>query len=90
MIVNNIDNLENNRVNFYIFGSILQSDQPRDIDLLIVYDESTISPKDIIKLKHKLDKMIGQEIGKQADICMLSLVEVAQSKFLSEEKCRVL
>jgi predicted nucleotidyltransferase len=89
-IVANIRSTNIRGVEFYIFGSLLYTNAPRDIDILIVYDPYGISLGEVIKLKHTLGQIIGQKTRRDVDICMLSYSEACQSQFISKEKCRII
>lgn len=38
----------------YLFGSVLYSENPSDIDIAIIYDKKFISLQDAIHYRHKL------------------------------------
>ena len=74
----------------YLFGSALTQNDPRDIDLLLVYDYSKVDLMKVSILKKKLCQVLGEDLGKKIDLCALSKSEAIQSNFIVEENCRFL
>ena len=77
-------------IKIFLFGSTLSKSTPGDIDLLIVYDASKITPEIVVGIKKRLQKMVFESTNLFVDICMLSLSETRQSKFIQEERCEPL
>ncbi|MBE0682487.1 MAG: hypothetical protein IH589_11285 [Anaerolineales bacterium] len=74
----------------YLFGSALTQNNPRDIDLLLVYDYDKIDLTSVLILKKKLCRVLGEDLGKNIDLCSLSKSESIQSSFIVEENCQFL
>ena len=66
----------------YLFGSILYSENPSDIDIAIIYDKKFISLQDAIHYRHKLSEFTPLEI----DTILLSKEEEIEVEFLSNAK----
>lgn len=81
------ESLPENRqgVEVFIFGSVLDSESPRDIDIAIIYDKSKISLKDIVKYRQELRDSIGQFFEK-TDILALSKDEDEELEFIQNTK----
>jgi hypothetical protein len=74
----------------YLFGSALAQNDPRDIDLLLVYDYDIIDLIKVSIFKKKLCQVLEEDLGKKIDLCTLSKSEVIQSNFIVEENCQFL
>ena len=73
----------------YHFGSADFSRSPRDIDLAIVYNPTSVDVNDVLAYRQrlKLDGLI--ELGLPLDICLLTEQEAGTNPFL-EDECAVL
>ncbi|MGQ8813478.1 DUF6932 family protein [Bacillus anthracis] len=65
----------------YLFGSVLHSPNPNDVDLLIQYNKSII-PKDILKLKNALKRYYKMYHNIDLHISLLTDDELRETKFL--------
>lgn len=74
----------------YLFGSVLTQENPRDIDILIIYDHYKINLTSVSLLKKKLRQSVERDLDKKVDLCTLSKSEAVQSNFVVEEKCQFL
>lgn len=74
-------------VQFYLFGSILKDNcRPNDIDILILYDDSSISNFDsVINLRKTLEERLMRIINLPIDITLLSYKENTEISFVSSE-----
>lgn len=66
----------------WVFGSACQHDTPRDIDLLVVYDDSRISIVEACELRRALARLVAGSTSIAADILLLTPREVAQTGIL--------
>lgn len=78
---------ENSILNFweevYIFGSILTSIQPNDIDILLVYKSENL-PQTAIEIE-KLRNILSDKLGiLDLDFLVLSDLELEQTQFLNK------
>lgn len=71
-----------NNIIIYIFGSILYSVDPNDIDCLIVYKHDEFNIREVILIKESLYKILKSETDLDPDIIMLSLAEMNESSFI--------
>lgn len=69
----------------YLFGSGVFSRSPRDIDLAIVYNPTSVDVNDVLAYRQrlKLDGLI--ELGLPLDICLLTEQEAGTNPFLEDE-----
>ena len=59
----------------YLFGSVLYSDSPSDIDIAIIYDKNFISAKEAVQYRHELIKNLSEVIQLKIDTILLSKEE---------------
>lgn len=69
-------------IEVYLFGSLLISDKPRDIDLLLVYDPSRITVGEGMAVRRRVREAMVAATGTPADILLLSTSEMKQTGFL--------
>lgn len=84
-IVKRVNFLDNN-IELFLFGSALTQYNPRDIDLLMVYDIDSISIEKVINIRKKLTKILQEKMLRPVDICALSNHEVKTNSFIKDEK----
>jgi hypothetical protein len=72
----------------FVFGSAVLWHTPRDLDLLIVYNERSASATDALTARDKLAYEL-RNLQLPLHICLLSADEAAQTCFVDEEKCRL-
>jgi predicted nucleotidyltransferase len=66
----------------YLFGSSLSSVTPKDIDILIVYNDLGKNRiRLIIKFKSLVSMRIKDEVNKNVDIVLLNLEEYAETGY---------
>lgn len=65
----------------YIFGSSLSQANPRDIDLLLIIDESTVSSKDAYLHAQPLSKAVERATLLPVDLTILTSDEHSRSEF---------
>jgi len=85
-VKNDAVNIE--KIRIYIFGSGLYKTQPRDIDLLVVYDTQKISVQEVLALRNELSKEVFFKFGVSAHICLLSAKEGEYQIFIAQEKAQ--
>lgn len=73
-------------LDFYLFGSILYSNLPNDIDLIIVYNKGEISIQDILLLRKYLYCSFFNEFKITLDITLLTKQEEKSLNFVQTEK----
>jgi len=82
--------LENNKHIFipfsevYVFGSVLTTNKPNDIDILLVYQPKIILISNIKELKNNLIKTISNYTCLDIDFTTLSIQELKKSSFLTK------
>lgn len=73
-------------LDFYLFGSLLYSNSPNDIDLIIVYNKDEISIQDILLLRRNLYYSFFYEFKITLDITLLTKQEEKSLNFIQTEK----
>ncbi len=73
-------------LDFYLFGSLLYSNSPNDIDLIIVYNKEEISIQDILLLRKNLHCSFFHEFKITLDITLLTKQEEKSLNFIQTEK----
>jgi len=68
----------------HIFGSALTSGEPRDIDLVLIYDVTRVTVTQAIEVRKKVCDGLVQATGIPADVVLLSSTEAEETKFLSK------
>lgn len=66
----------------YVFGSYLYSDQPNDLDILVVYDPLVIHPSKAYEEFKPMFICLEYLIGLKVDSTLLTVAELEQSEFL--------
>lgn len=79
--VANAGNLPSN-AHIYLFGSACHREQPKDIDILYVYDTTTTPSEMAFAEFRPLSRDIQAAIGIQVHPTVLSTKELADSQFL--------
>ena len=69
----------------YIFGSMLFSCTPRDVDLVVVFDPVTTSIPVMIEFRRHLRQSAIEEFKTVLDICLLTNTEARKNSFLEDE-----
>jgi predicted nucleotidyltransferase len=70
---------------YYLFGSACRTATCADVDLLIVYDLSTVSMREILSLRRVLKDRFWRTFRQRLDVCLLSAVEDRNNCFRNEE-----
>lgn len=73
-------------IKFYLFGSILNKEKPRDIDLLMVYNYDLVSLKSVLKLKNEIVNYLNESFFIGVDLLLLSIEEELEVNFIKGEK----
>jgi len=68
----------------FVFGSFLSGSDPRDIDVLILYDPSVISPADAYRGHAPFAKEIQRLAGLPVDLTLLTYGEEESSCFIED------
>jgi hypothetical protein len=74
----------------YAFGSFLRSPAPRDVDLLITYDEQKISIPEALQFRVRVAEHVTALTGLPADVCLLSIEEDRQTNFSQMAAARLI
>lgn len=64
----------------------MKSFPSNDIDLLIEYDERLVSISEALKLRVEIATNLKKVFKSEVDICLLSISENIQTKFIVKEK----
>jgi predicted nucleotidyltransferase len=67
-----------------MFGSGLSSDDPGDIDLLLVFAPTRISFTQAIQVRKRLTGIIERSTGLPADILLLTVTEAHETQFVRQ------
>lgn len=78
----NVSDAERRGTEVWLFGSACDSDTPRDIDILIVYDTDVLSVSEAIAFRARLADQMAAVAGIPAHIVMLNRNELDQTRFL--------
>jgi len=70
----------------YVFGSFLTTDQPEDIDVLILYDPSVCPPEGAYSAHALFAKNLRQLSGLPVDLTLLTYEEERSSRFIQDTK----
>lgn len=70
-----------------LFGSALISDDPRDVDVLLIYPNS-MTPEVAIEARRRMVVELGKLLGRRIHSVLLSESEEAETQFIQKEKCR--
>ena len=75
-----------NYLRCYAFGSVVYSDNPSDIDVVIIYDKTRMSIDDAIQYRHRLEQELSMVFDKNIDTLLLSEEEEIEMEFLENAK----
>lgn len=81
-LLRSVSDAERRGTEVWLFGSACDSDTPRDIDILVVYDTDALSVSEAIAFRTRLADQVAADGGVPADIVLLNRNEVALTKFL--------
>lgn len=70
------------KIDLFIFGSYLKSKNPRDVDLLVIYDSNFYSGSSIFDNCLSLINIIQEKCGLPVDVTYLSINEEIETGFL--------
>ena len=71
----------------FVFGSALRSRCPGDLDLLVLYDETIIRPRDAYSTIGPVVCELEASLGLPVHLAVLSHREERQTNFISEMAC---
>ena len=69
----------------YVFGSMLFSCTPRDVDLVVVFDPASTSIPAMVEFRRHLRRSAIREFKTVLDICLLTKAEARSNGFLEDE-----
>lgn len=72
--------------NRYIFGSAVYSDNPKDIDIAIVYDNQFVSAQEAIEYRKEITAILRDMNSISIDAILLSKDEEEEMAFLMNAK----
>jgi predicted nucleotidyltransferase len=75
-----------NSTEVYVFGSILKSPEPNDLDILVVYNSNIYPKATIYKACEKLKSSLTKIFKLNVDLTVLSYSENNELKFSEEVK----
>src|SRR4029453_8512625 len=70
----------------YVFGSFLTRDQPKDVDVLILYDPSVCPPKSPYQTHALFIEEVREVYGLPVDITLLTYAEEQGSCFIHDTR----
>ncbi len=85
MIVKRINLFSNDDIELFLFGSALMQSNPRDIDLLMIYNIDSIKIERVINIRKNLKKLLQEKMRISLDICALSNYEAKTNPFIKDE-----
>jgi predicted nucleotidyltransferase len=68
----------------YVFGSFLRSNSPRDLDILIVYDQDICPPPQAYQKHQMFLSCLGEHLAIPIDVTLLTKEEVLSSRFIED------
>lgn len=71
----------------YVFGSALSSSQPRDLDILVVYDSKICSPSKAYAYHEPFLNQLTEMCKVPLDVTLLSNSEEHEVGFIKSEHC---
>jgi predicted nucleotidyltransferase len=71
----------------YVFGSYLDTVEPEDIDILVVYDEHACHPKNAFVTYKLLLQQIENILSYKVDLTLLTKKEERSLRFKDRVKC---
>lgn len=72
--------------NLYLFGSVLYSDNPSDIDIAIIYDKKFVNIQEAVQYRHELLENLTEVTPLKIDTILLSNEEETETEFLLNAK----
>lgn len=77
--------LDNLGIEIYIFGSTLYSENPNDVDILVIYTPiEQYTYKNAIMLRSVLSKKINAKLNLQADVVLLTREEERDLQYIKQ------
>jgi hypothetical protein len=74
----------------FVFGSVIRSCSPRDIDLILVINESIVSPKNAYALATPLKSALGSATLLPIDLTILTLHESLKTDFTNVVEAKLI
>jgi len=71
----------------FVFGSALRTENPDDLDLLVVYDPVVCPPKQARDRAEALASELTRDIGLQPHVVVLTKAEELSIRFVQSEGC---
>lgn len=75
------------RLEVFLFGSSLIRRSPKDIDLLVVYDQDIIKMSELRRISNSIVERLMDRFRRPIDLVRLSSREAEQNPFISDEGC---
>lgn len=70
------------KIDIFIFGSYLNSENPKDVDLIVIYDSNIYTGNSIFDNCLNLINQIKEKCGLPVDVTYLSINEEIETRFL--------
>jgi predicted nucleotidyltransferase len=74
----------------FLFGSALRGPDPRDVDLLVVYDPSELAPADAVELRVLLAQVCAAATIHPLDVVLLTGDEARDTDFAARESAELI
>ncbi|AKN31870.1 DNA polymerase III subunit beta [Clostridium carboxidivorans P7] len=74
----------------YVFGSVLRSLQPNDLDILVIYDSKVYPKANIYDACKRISEVLYEAFNLPIDLTVLSYSENDAMNFIKEVKAREL
>lgn len=70
----------------YVFGSVLRSSQPNDLDILVIYDSKIYPKANIYNACKRISMILSEAFNLDVDLTVLSYSENDRMNFIKEVK----
>lgn len=91
MIKNGVLNLSDALVpgtEVWAFGSMLIQDDPRDLDLIVIFPRNSCKPERAIAIRKSIRESLSHSTDKPIDITLLSDREAAETDFIKRAEAQ--
>lgn len=72
-------------VDVYLFGSARRTEDPGDLDVLVVYDSGVHTPASAVRIRQEFYRLATRHTAMPLDISLLSDAEAESSRFVEME-----
>jgi hypothetical protein len=74
--------VEKNGIELWLFGSVLHSDNPQDIDLVLIYDKKVIPVDGALELRKHVRRICERTFNIGIDVTLLNVSEANETGFI--------